>query len=217
MQRGRARIAVFVGLLGCGDDGVTSGGSSTTIGGSSTTEDGTSSTSSASSSGGSAPALPPACEGLSSPFVSAECLGGLRDRCGMAANEADCNATAPGVFDGGAYVIACGWAKVVGIADVDMCTIGSVVGRCEAGIEQDISCFDKCSDTPDLYASLRAIVADAELIEMPCTSDGGVLDGPIGPWSAIGATPGETGTCAPDIAPPAPPICTCAAEACAAE
>jgi hypothetical protein len=98
-----------------------------------------------------------------------------------------------------------------------MCTIASVVGRCEAGIEQQIGCPDRCSDTPDLYGSLRAIVADAELIEMPCTPDGLLLDGPIGPWSAVGATPGETGACAPDVTPPAPAICTCAPEACAAE
>ena len=132
-------------------------------------------------------------------------------------SEADCNALDTLVFEDGGYVISCGWAKVVAISDIDACTIASVGDRCEAGIQQDIGCGDKCTDMPDLYASLKAIIADAELIEMPCTADGLVLDGPLGPSSAVGAPPGETGTCAPDITPPAPEICMCADEACAAE
>lgn len=216
----RCCIAVLALMVGCGDDGVSPAGSSTgsdgsTTEASSTTEDLTGSTSSGSSSSGSPPGAPPECDGLESPFTSAECLTGLRDLCRAATSEADCGGTEPIIFDGG-YVIACGWAKVVAFSDADACTIASVTDRCEAGIEQQIGCADKCTDTPDLYASLKAIIADAELIEMPCSPAGLVLDGPLGPSSAVGAPPGETGTCAPDITPPAPEICMCADEACAA-
>jgi hypothetical protein len=215
----RSCIALLGWALGCGDDGMAADGSSSTgsatTEGSSTTEDITS-TSSASSSGVLPPGAPPECDGLSSPFTSAECLSGLRDRCRAATSESDCDALDLLVFEDGGYLISCGWAKVVAFSDIDACTIASVGDRCEAGIQQDIGCGDKCTDTPDLYASLKAIIADNELIEMPCTDDGLVLDGPLGPSSAVGAPPGETGTCAPDIVPPAPAICTCAADACAA-
>jgi hypothetical protein len=212
------QIAAAAWAIGCGDDGAAPVGSGS--GNATTTSDPTvtgDASSSTSSDDGSLPDAPPSCDGLSSPFVSAECLGGLRDRCRAAMDVNDCAATEAIVFDDGAYVIACGWAKVVAFSDVDTCTIASVIGRCEAGIEQLIPCADRCTGEPDLYASLRASVPDAELVEMPCTLDGRILDGPLGPSSAVGAPPGDGSTCAPNIQPPAPEICTCATEACAAD
>lgn len=174
-----------------------------------------SSTASTESTGDAPGDLPAACEGLSSPFVSADCLSGLRDRCRALTDDASCEASPSLTFDGG-FAIACGWAKVVTFSDIASCTIASVEGRCEAGIEQFIGCGDKCTDEPDLYSSLRANVIEAELIEMPCAPEGRTLDGPLGPSSAIGAPPGETGACAPNITPPAPAICDCAPVACTA-
>ncbi len=221
-------VAVLACVLACGDDQPPTGGSGSssgdvTSGGPTDTGDPPTSTSMSTSSSGASSGddtssdFPSACEGLESPFVSADCLSGLRDRCRTADDENACDAIEPLYFEGG-YAIDCGWAKVVTIADVAACTIDAVMGRCEAGIEQQIGCPDRCTETPDLYASLRANVADAELIEMPCTPTGRLLDGPLGPGSAVGAPPPKTGsTCAPNVQPPAPEICACSQAACAAE
>lgn len=225
--RSRARIAVIFAVLGCGSGpapGGTTGssttGSSTT--GASTTGASTEATATDSpttdGTGGPGTGLPQACEGLLSPFTSADCLIGLRERCRAQADEPACQALDSLAFDGGSFVISCGWAKVVVFADVAACTIDATHGRCEAGIEQPgHGCPDRCTDAPDLYASLRASAEDLELIEMPCAAAGHLLDGPLGPGAAIGAPPPDEGsTCAPNVTPPAPAICACAPQACAA-
>jgi hypothetical protein len=199
------------GALGCGDDSGSADGSGSSDG--SGSADG-----SGSSDDGPPAGLPAACEGMDSPFVAADCLGGLRDRCRALADEGACTGAGTLAFDGG-FEITCGWAKVVTFSDVAACTIASVEGRCEAGIEQTgLTCPDKCTDEPDLYASLRADPDALELIEMPCAPEGHQLDGPLGPGSAIDAPPTDEGsTCAPNIQPPAPEICTCVSAACDAE
>lgn len=220
-------VAVFA-VLGCGSE-PTPGGTESSTSASSTTTDSTSTASTTAdstadnpttgSTGGSGSGVPQACEGLNSPFVSADCLTALRERCRAQADELACQASDSLAFDDGAYIISCGWATVTVFADVATCTIAETHGRCEAGIEQTgYPCPDRCTDEPDLYASLRANAAELELIEMPCAAGGHLLDGPLGPDSAVGAPPpAEGSTCAPNVSPPAPAICACAPQACAAD
>lgn len=218
-----ASLTLLLGAAACGNDRGSAEGSASADASSSSasstsvlTEDTSATGNSGSTGDGPSMDRPEACEGLSSPFVSADCLVGLRDRCRAANDAAACEDVPALAFDGG-FLIMCGWAKVVSFSDVASCTIEAVQGRCEAGVEQLVPCFDKCTDTPDLHASLHANILEAELVEMPCAPDGKLLGGPLGPASAVGAPPGETGTCAPDLSPPAPEICDCAPIACAAE
>ena len=52
---------------------------------------------------------------------------------------------------------------------------------------------------------------------MPFASTESYLAGPLGPASAVGAEKGAFGsTCAPDVYPPAAPLCACGPVACAA-
>jgi hypothetical protein len=209
-------FAGALGVLGCGDDETSV--SASLEGSGSTTGDSGSTTGDSSSTGDGPAGLPAACEGMDSPFIAADCLSGLRDRCRALADEGACTGAATLVFDGG-FEISCGWAKVVTFSDVAACAIASVQGRCEAGIEQPgLGCADKCTDAPDLYASLRADAEALELIEMPCAPEGHQLDGPLGPGSAVDAPPPDEGsTCAPNVQPPAPEICACSSAACDAE
>lgn len=162
---------------------------------------------------------PAACAGLGSPFLDAGCLGELREACRSLTSEAACADQEPLTFSDGDYIVWCGWAKVVQFSDIDACTVASTTGRCEAGLEYTLfPCGDRCTDEPDLHFSLHAEVAAMELIEMPCTPAGSYLGGPLGPDSAVGAEKGEFGsTCAPNIQPPAPPLCMCRTVACEAE
>ncbi|WAS94195.1 hypothetical protein [Nannocystis punicea] len=162
---------------------------------------------------------PVECMDLSSPFLAADCLVALRNRCLAATDEATCTAREPLLFGDGGYIIRCGWAKVVTFADPATCAVESVVGRCEAGLEDTLlGCGNHCNDENSLQFSLRADVDAAELLEMGCASNGNYLDGPLGARSAVGAEPQEFGTvCIDGVKPPAPPLCDCASAACATE
>ncbi len=162
--------------------------------------------------------LPSACAGLGSPFLTADCLTALRDACRAQPSAEACAAQAPLLFSGGGYIIHCGWAKVVRFSDPAACTVAAVEGRCEAGMEDTLLwCGDRCSSEPTLHFSLHADSEAMELIEMPCASTESWLGGPLGPASAVGAEKGAFGsTCAPEVYPPAAPLCACGPVACAA-
>ncbi|WP_143140250.1 hypothetical protein [Nannocystis exedens] len=157
--------------------------------------------------------------GLDSPFLAADCLVALRDRCLESTDETACTARETLLFADGGYIIRCGWAKVVTFADPATCAIESVAGRCEAGLEDtQLDCGNRCNDGNSLQFSLRADVSGAELIEMGCATNGNYIDGPLGAHAAVGAEPKEFGTtCIDGVKPPAPPLCDCAPTACGAE
>jgi hypothetical protein len=162
---------------------------------------------------------PAECMGLGSPFLAADCLVALRNRCLTSTDEAACTAREPLLFGDGGYIIRCGWAKVVTFADPTACVVESVAGRCEAGLEDTLlGCGNRCNDANSLQFSLHADTDAAELIEMGCASTGNYLAGPLGAQSAVGAEPKEFGTaCIDNVKPPAPPLCDCASTACATE
>ena len=151
------------------------------------------------------------CAGLTSPFLEADCLAALRDRCRSRANDADCTMGGPLIFGGGAYKIFCTWSKVVRFSDLTTCAVETVFHRCEGTIKQDlVVCRDPCTATPDIFSRWTAIPSEQELVRVEC-------GGPIGPWSAVGSTPGSyTGACLGNIMPPAPDLCRCESTACAA-
>ncbi|MEZ4454596.1 MAG: hypothetical protein R3B09_34410 [Nannocystaceae bacterium] len=228
-DRTRSRLSFFfatllsAGLAACGDSTPeasatdstsTSGSTSTGTETNAITE--TTGTTETSTTGAPGDWRPAACDDLESPFLDAECLVALQDSCQALSSDA-CVAREPLDFGDGQYQIRCGWAKVVRFADVETCAVAEVLGRCEAGIEQLIPCSDACIGEPDLYHSLAAVVASAELIKMPCSPTNSVLDGPLGAHSAVGAEPGAVGTCADDIVPPPPPLCACRDVACQSE
>jgi hypothetical protein len=167
---------------------------------------------------GSTDVLPPECSDLGSPFLEEDCLGALQSACRAYAAENECTGQAPFVFGDGAYVVHCGWAKLVTFSDAETCTVESVAGRCEAGLEDTLSgCGDPCVGEPDINHALSAIPSELVLLEMACTPGGNRLDGPLSPTSAVDSElENYTGTCAPNIEPPAPALCDCAPVACEA-
>lgn len=163
--------------------------------------------------------MPSECVDLGSPFLEADCLGALAARCGALESEQECVAAKPLSFGDGGYPIHCGWAKVVRFADIDMCTVESVSGRCVAGLEQNgIGCDDPCAGELDLYSSLSVEFAELEMIEMPCAPGGAYLGGPLGPSSAVDSPPTDgSGSCAENTSPPPSELCACHQVACEAE
>lgn len=142
-----------------------------------------------------------------SPFLRADCLGALQSACRELTDETACAAEPSLRFIDDQYVIRCVWAKVVTFSDATACTVAAVMGRCEASV--DTACSDACAGEP-LISDLQAIPSELEIVKM--------CGGPIGPWAAVGSEPGAyVGACAGNVTPPAPPLCDCAAVACAAE
>lgn len=177
-------------------------------------DSGESSSSSSSSSSG----LPAACVYFN-PFASEQCGAALRALCNNLSNERDCNAQEPFSFNDANYVFACGWAKVITFSDPESCTVGSVAGRCEAGLIAGPACGDPCDgQPPDLYTGFVAIESDSELVEMPCAPGGSALDGPVGEWASLAYQKERKvpiHPCGADLPPP-PRLCDCAQAACEA-
>jgi hypothetical protein len=142
--------------------------------------------------------FPAGCTPDESPFLSADCLAALRSACLAHPDEDACTAQPSFEFDG--YSVRCGWANVLTFADATACTVASEAGRCEATME----------NLGGLDAPCTAIPSELEIIELE--------GGPLGPWSAVDAEPGEyAGTCAPNTTPPAPALCDCAPATCDVE
>lgn len=210
-------LALSIGIVAaCGDDTIDSDVGTTDA--TSTTTEAAATATGSGSTGGDAK-LPAACAGLTSPFLAADCLVALRDACHALPSQAACAAQAPLLFSDGAYTILCSWSKVVRFADIPACGIESVIGRCEAGLEDaTLDCTDRCIGD-SLQTSLIVGEDGQELIEMGCTTrDNYYLDGPLGPRATVGADTGPySSSCAPNLNRPNPPICDCDTLACAAE
>ena len=128
-------------------------------------------------------------------------------------------------FEEGSFIFGCGWATVYTVSNLSTCEIGTVSGRCEAGIFQTLECEDECSlppgGVPGLY-TLNAIPDDGELIKMPCAPGGsGLLDGPAGEWISLSyqqehGPASVVASCAAAGTPNPPEICSCLDAACEA-
>ena len=148
--------------------------------------------------------LPAGCTS-ENPFTSEGCGKALKTLCRSQDTEQACAAQGPFIFGDYEYVFACGWAKVVTFAEPDTCTVGSVTGRCEAGILAGLGCGDPCFDPDGVgFESLVAISSESELVEMPC-AQGDALDGPVGEWTALANQQGDVRHahyCGADSPPP---------------
>lgn len=138
--------------------------------------------------------FPSACDPTMSPFLSADCLSALRDACRAHADESGCAGQATFQFDG--YGVRCAWANVLTFADATSCTIASEASRCEATLVSLGSVGIPCTAFP----------SELEIVEL--------VDGPLGPWSAVDSEPDDVGGCAPNTSPPAPALCDCAPASC---
>jgi hypothetical protein len=139
--------------------------------------------------------LPAGCSFAESPFLSADCLTGLRDTCRAHVDQSACAAQPTFAFDG--YDVGCGWANVLTFVDATSCAVASEVGRCEATLALSDGLEPPC----------KAIPSALEILEL--------VGGPLGPWSAVGAEGQSIGACAPNVDPPAPALCECAPATCA--
>jgi hypothetical protein len=138
--------------------------------------------------------FPASCSADASPFLQPECLGALREACLGIASESACAGAPQFQFDG--YAIECRWVGVTSFVDVATCTVESESFRCEAGLPP--------GDGPQILC--HAIQSELEIVEM--------LDGPIGPWSAVGSDDDDVRSCGEGLVPPEPPLCACAPAEC---
>jgi hypothetical protein len=101
--------------------------------------------------------------------------------------------------------------------DVDTCAISSTFGRCEAATEYWDGPYwgDPCVDGELVRDGTIAFEPDMELVDVAESPDGALYDVPLGPWSGPG-DPSESPVrvCAPNVEPPGPAWCDCAAAAC---
>jgi hypothetical protein len=135
---------------------------------------------------------PPACVGVESAYLSAECLSALRDLCRALPTEAACRAQAP--FP--ELEVICTWARVIRFSDPAACVVEAEEGRCDGG-------WTFPEDGP-FCGIWTGFIAERELVKID------TCDGPVGPWDVIGSQPSQVeGPCLDNVTPPAPAICHC--------
>lgn len=141
------------------------------------------------------------------PYFQPECLFALSKVCERY-SKAECEA-AP-IFDtesaDGSIELACGWAEVVSIPDPETCSVASVEGLCVvATYPGEIGCSPSCPGGDEgAYGLLFAFPSSGKLIRPVCDNS----------WIGPVDTPVDAATCGGRA--DQPPICDCAAAACAA-